>query len=71
LDPELTERFVLRSIVRGRPILGGAKVSRVEWDGVSQVVTDLASGETVAPKKMLCQLGRVAKRVRLEVEARG
>ncbi|HMI86412.1 MAG TPA: Si-specific NAD(P)(+) transhydrogenase [Polyangiaceae bacterium] len=70
-DPELTSRFVryLESC-QGR-FLGESRVARVEWDGVSQVVTELATGETIRTEKLLCALGRVANLEGLDIEAAG
>ena len=70
-DPELTSRFVhyLESC-QGR-FLGERKVARVQWDGLSEVVTELASGEIIRTEKLLCALGRVANLEGLNVEAAG
>lgn len=71
LDPELTVRFVRHLESTGGRFVGSSKVSRVEWDGLSQVVIDLASGETVRAEKMLCALGRVSNVAGLDLEAAG
>jgi NAD(P) transhydrogenase len=71
LDPELTERFVARLEQADGRFVANAKVERVEWDGLGEVVTRLASGETVRSEKMLCALGRVANVAALDVQAAG
>jgi NAD(P) transhydrogenase len=70
-DPELTSRFVqyLESC-QGR-FRGESRVVRVAWDGLSEVVTELATGETVRTEKLLCALGRVANLEGLNIEAAG
>ncbi|MET0595847.1 MAG: Si-specific NAD(P)(+) transhydrogenase [Polyangiaceae bacterium] len=70
-DAELVARFVryLESC-KGRYI-GESKVARVEWDGLSEVVTELSNGETVKSEKLLCALGRVANLDGLDVETAG
>jgi NAD(P) transhydrogenase len=70
-DPELTSRFVryLESC-KGR-FLGESRVARVAWDGLSEVVTELATGETIRTEKLLCALGRVANLEGLNIEAAG
>ena len=71
MDPELTARFVKTLEARGGAFLGGRKVTRVEWDGLSEVVADLAGETSVRAEKMLCALGRVACLDGLDVETAG
>ena len=68
LDEEITDRWV--SSFGGR-FIGQVGVARVEWDGVSQVVTTLDSGEQVVTEKLLCALGRVANVEQLNLPAAG
>ena len=51
--------------------MGGARVARVEWDGLTEVVTQLATGEVIRTEKLLCALGRVANLDGLHIEAAG
>lgn len=72
LDPELTQRFQESFEKRDNcRFLGGRKVVRVQWDGVSQVVTELDDGTTLRADKMLCALGRLANVEGLGLEAAG
>jgi NAD(P) transhydrogenase len=70
-DPELTAKFVHFLETKKGRFLGESKVARVEWDGLSEVVTELASGEIVRTEKLLCALGRVANLEGLNIEAAG
>jgi len=71
LDPELTNRFVARLSSTGGRFIGNAKPKSVAWDGLSEVVIELAEGETLRAEKMLCALGRVANLAGLDTEAAG
>jgi NAD(P) transhydrogenase len=71
LDPELTERFVRLFEQMGGRFVAGAAVESVEWDGVSQVVTTLKSGEQFRSDKLVSALGRVANVERLDLPATG
>jgi len=60
IDPELVAKFVGDFERSGGRFLGERNIASVEWDGVSKVVTRLASGEVVGSDKMLVALGRAA-----------
>lgn len=60
LEPELTEKFVSHFQRHGGRYLGGTQVKSVRWDGVSQVVAELETGEVLKSDKMLVALGRSA-----------
>jgi NAD(P) transhydrogenase len=71
LDAELTQRFVRSFEAHGGRFLGQQRVLNVAWDGLSTVVTALASGSTLRSEKLLCALGRVANIARLNIAAAG
>jgi NAD(P) transhydrogenase len=60
LDPELTAKFVAHFERHGGVYRGKQSIQSVHWDGVSQVVTTLESGERIKSDKMLVALGRTA-----------
>jgi len=60
LDPELTEQYTAAFESYGGTYLGNQEITSMRWDGASQVVTELASGEVIESDKMLFALGRVA-----------
>ncbi len=71
LDSEITEKFVHSFKRHGGRYKAGQTVGSVEWDGVSQVVTRLESGETIRSDKMLVALGRLANTESLNLEKVG
>ncbi len=71
MDRELTDQFLQSFREHGGRYLGQETVKQVQWDGWSQVVTTLESGETVKSEKMLVALGRVANLADLKIEAAG
>ena len=71
MDRELTDQFLKSFREHGGQYLGQETVQQVQWDGLSQVVTTLESGETVESEKMLVALGRVANLADLKIEAAG
>ncbi len=60
MDAELVGRFVSDFERNGGRFLGERSIGSVEWDGVSRVITRLATGEVIESDKMLVALGRVA-----------
>lgn len=60
LDSELTDRFVHAFENEGGEFFGNAVVSRVHWDDISKVVTELDDGRTIRSDKLLCAAGRLA-----------
>jgi NAD(P) transhydrogenase len=70
-DPELTSRFVHYLESCSGRFRGESRVVGVEWDGLSEVVIELATGETIRAEKLLCALGRVANLEGLNIEAAG
>ena len=71
LDPELTARFLSCFEATGSSYIGGVKVKRVEWDGLSEVVAELDDGRSIRAEKALFCLGRVANVEGLNIEAAG
>ena len=72
LDGEILDRFV--AAFEGNPrctFVGGQGTKSVAYDGVSQVVTTLDNGWSVASDKVLCALGRVANVDALHLAAAG
>lgn len=60
LEPELTEKFIADFESMGGTYLGEEQIKSVEWDGVSNVRTNLESGKVVDSAKLLVALGRLA-----------
>ena len=78
LDSELTGKFIDHFRRHGGEYKGNQQITSVRWDGVSQVVTELESGEVIKSDKMLVALGRCANleglgldAVRIELTPRG
>ncbi|MEM6645730.1 MAG: Si-specific NAD(P)(+) transhydrogenase [Bacteroidota bacterium] len=71
MDDELTARFVAALERHGGRYLGRQQIDQVEWDGATQVVTRLVSGEVVETDKMLVALGRFANVEGLGLETEG
>ncbi len=71
LDHDLASGFLDAFESNGGTFLGEVEVSRVEFDGVSQVATHLADGGVVQADKVLCALGRVSQLDGLAVERAG
>ncbi len=60
LDADLSDRFVAALHRGGSRYLGARTLESVAFDGVSEVVTTLSSGEEIRGRKVLCALGRIA-----------
>ena len=60
LDPQLTDKFIESFENQGGEYLGKQQIKSVEWDGVSEVVTQLESGREIRTQKMFVALGRLA-----------
>lgn len=60
LDPELTDKYTTNFERHGGTYLGEREIESIRWDGATQVVTTLRSGEVVKSDKMLFALGRLA-----------
>lgn len=71
MDPELVESYLDHFKQNGGVHYGGAEIESVEWDGISQVVTRLASGRIVSSDKLLVALGRLANVENLGLEELG
>lgn len=78
MDPELVQVFTDHFQEEGGTYYGNQEIAAVEWDGVSQVVTRLNSGQVIKSDKMLVALGRIANvkglgldRVGIELTERG
>ncbi len=68
MDPELVTSYLDHFKQNGGVHYGEADIKSVEWDGVSQVITRLASGEIIFSDKMLVALGRLANVENLGLE---
>ena len=68
LDADLVEVFMEQFRQAGSGLLPNQEVVSMEWDGVSQVVTKLRSGDTIRTDKALVAQGRVANTRALELE---
>ena len=71
LDKDLTDLFVRRFEAMGGTWKGNATVTRVYWDGLSNVITECDDGSLVRSEKMLCAAGRVANVKELHLENAG
>lgn len=71
MDGELVGKFVDAFGEAGGCYLGGESIASVSFDGVSQVVTALASGRAVTSDKLLVALGRAANVEDLNLAAAG
>jgi NAD(P) transhydrogenase len=71
MDAELVGRFVSDFQRNGGRFLGERNIGSVEWDGVSRVITRLATGEVIESDKMLVALGRAASIEGLALGAAG
>ncbi len=71
IDPELVDIFTGHFRKLGGVYFGNEEIESVRWDGVSQVITTLASGKTVKSDKMLVALGRRANVHRLGLDRVG
>lgn len=60
LDPDLLATFCKAFEKAGGRFIGNSQLKSVEWDGVSQVVTQLTDGQEIKSDKLLFALGRVA-----------
>ena len=71
LDPELTARFLQAFEQHGGRYHGQQKIVGAKWDGLSKVLTTLASGQVIESEKTLVALGRTANLDGLQIEAAG
>ena len=71
LDPELSDLFLAAFTATGSRFLGKATTTSVVHDGLSTVVTTLATGEEIRSEKLLCALGRVANLEELDIGKAG
>jgi NAD(P) transhydrogenase len=71
MDPEITDHFTRQLALFGGRFIGGRKLAKVEWDGLSQVETQLDDGEVVRSEKLFCALGRIAQVQGLGAETAG
>jgi NAD(P) transhydrogenase len=60
LDPQLIDKFIESFESKSGTYLGQQKIANVEWDGISEVITTLESGEVIKSQKMFVALGRLA-----------
>lgn len=71
LDEALTDRFVHAFEAEGARFIPNARIERVYWDGVSQVITKLDDGTIYRSEKLLSAAGRVANVKGLNIENAG
>lgn len=71
MEAELTDKFVEHFTRYGGVYKGEQLVKSVSWDGVSQVLTELESGEVIRSDKLLVCQGRNANVERLGLEEVG
>lgn len=71
MDADLTEKFVHSFQEMGGTWLGEKNVSKVHWDGVSEVITECDDGTIVKSAKLLCAAGRIANVADLHIENAG
>ena len=71
MDADLTSTFVESFTEMGGTWLGEKNVTKVEWDGLSQVVTHCDDGTIVKSAKLLCAAGRMANVKDLHLENAG
>ncbi len=71
LDSALTDRFLHAFEAEGGRFIANAQIKSVQWDGISQVVTELDDGQLVRSEKLLSAAGRVANIVGLDIEKAG
>ncbi len=71
MESELTDRFVRWFERHGGKFHAGRQTQRIEFDGFSEVVTELDDGRTLRSEKLLCALGRTANVKGLDLEAAG
>jgi NAD(P) transhydrogenase len=71
LDPEIGAHFTRQLEQFGGRFLGGRKLARVAWDGLSLVETKLDDGQVVGSEKLFCALGRIAQVQGLGLEQAG
>jgi len=71
MEAELVECFLKSFRSMGGTFLPKREIERVEWDGLSAVVTTLESGEVIRSEKMFVAQGRIARVNTLNLEAAG
>ncbi len=71
LDTDLTDAFVATFEGMGGRWIGEARTTKVYFDGVSEVVTELEDGRVIRSEKLLCAAGRVANVKGLDLEKAG
>ena len=71
LDADLVDTFCDHFRASGGTFMGNSKVESMEWDGVSQVVTQLDSGEIIKTDKAMVAQGRIANTDSLHLEKAG
>lgn len=71
MDSDLTATFVESFKEMGGVWLGEKVVTKVEWDGMSQVITHCEDGTVVKSAKLLCAAGRIGNVQDLHLEKAG
>ncbi len=68
MEPELSELFRDEFEDSDSRYIPNADIKKVQWDGLSSVVTTLGTGEVVRSDKLLCAQGRLANVEDLKLE---
>jgi len=71
LDEDMTNTFVNAFETMGGTWMGKQNVTKVHWDGVSDVITECEDGTVVKSQKLLCAAGRLANVKGLNIENSG
>jgi NAD(P) transhydrogenase len=71
LDADLPIRFIAEFEAAGGKFIGNQNIRSAGFDGISQVVLDLESGEQLKAEKMLVALGRISNVRGLSLENTG
>lgn len=71
MDADLTSKFVHAFQEMGGTWLGEKTVKSVQWDGLSQVVTECDDGTLIKSSKLLCAAGRIANVADLDIQQAG
>jgi NAD(P) transhydrogenase len=71
VDADIVARFVAAFVAAGGEHIGAVELRSVAWDGVSQVVVQLADGREYRAEKLLSAAGRIANVEGLDIVAAG
>jgi NAD(P) transhydrogenase len=71
LESNMTDTFAKAFKNMGGSWMGSQNVTKVYWDGISEVVTECADGTVIRSQKLLCVAGRHANVKGLQLENAG